>query len=141
MNSLFRHEALAQQQRRLQGEVSLTRPPALVWLTWLIATIALISLLFLVSGNYQRKQTAVGLLQPELGVVRLQATAAGVVSEVLVKEGETVVQGQPLLQLSSRLYAQGQPELNATLLHERQLMLNALLAQKQQNQQQLQAYK
>jgi len=135
MNSLFRPEALAQQQRRLQGEVSLTRPPALVWLTWLIAAIALISLIFLLSGNYLRKQTALGLLQPELGVVRLQATAAGVVSSVLVKEGETVVQGQPLLQLSSRLYAQGQPELNATLLQERQQMLDALLAQKQQNQQ------
>ena len=133
MNSLFRPEALAQQQRRLQGEVSLTRPPALVWLTWLIAMIALITLIFLLSGNYQRKQTAVGLLQPELGVVRLQATAAGVVSQVLVKEGETVVQGQPLLQLSSRLYAQGQPELNATLLQERQQMLDALMAQKQQN--------
>lgn len=133
MNSLFRPEALAQQQSRLQGEVSLTRPPALVWLTWLIAAIVLISLIFLVSGNYQRKQTAMGLLQPELGVVRLQAAAAGVVSQVLVKEGETVVQGQPLLQLSSRLYAQGQPELNATLLHERQQMLDALLAQKQQS--------
>lgn len=135
MNSLFRPEALAQQQRRLQGEVSLTRPPALVWLTWLITAIALISMIFLLIGNYQRKQTAVGLLQPELGVVRLQSTAAGVVSSVLVKEGETVVQGQPLLQLSSRLYAQGQPELNATLLQERQQMLDALLVQKQQNQQ------
>lgn len=135
MNSLFRPEALAQQQRRLQGEVSLTRPPALVWLTWLITAIALISMIFLLTGNYQRKQTAVGLLQPELGVVRLQSTAAGVVSSVLVKEGETVVQGQPLLQLSSRLYAQGQPELNATLLQERQQMLDALLVQKQQNQQ------
>ena len=135
MNSLFRTEALDRQQQRLQGEVSLTRPPALVWLTWLIGGIALLSLLFLVTGNYQRKQTAMGLLQPELGVIRLQATAAGVVSQVLVKEGDTVVQGQPLLQLSSRLYAQGQPELNATLLQERQHMLDALLAQKQQNQQ------
>jgi membrane fusion protein len=135
MNSLFRTEALARQQQRLQGEVSLTRPPALVWLTWLIGGIALLSLLFLVTGNYQRKQTAMGLLQPELGVIRLQATAAGVVSQVLVKEGDTVVQGQPLLQLSSRLYTQGQPELNETLLQERQYMLDALLAQKQQNQQ------
>lgn len=134
MNSLFRPEALARQQQRLQGEVSLTRPPALVWLTWLIGAIALISLIFLLSGDYQRKQTALGLLQPELGVVRVQATSAGVVSTVLVKEGDEVVPGQPLLQLSSRLYAEGQPELNTTLLQERQLMLNALLTQKQQNQ-------
>ncbi len=135
MNSLFRPEAVARQQQRLQGEVSLTRPPALVWLTWLIGAIALISLIFLLSGDYQRKQTAVGLLQPEQGVVRLQTSSAGVVSSVLVKEGDLVVPGQPLLQLSSRLYAEGQPELNATLLQERQLMLEALLAQKQQNQQ------
>jgi membrane fusion protein len=135
MNSLFRAEALAQQQQRLQGEVNLTRPPTLVWLAWLIGGIALISLFFLLSGNYQRKQTAFGLLQPELGVVRLHTTTAGVVSAVLVKEGEQVIAGQPLIQLSSRLYAQGQPELNATLLQERQSMLDALLAQKQQNEQ------
>ena len=135
MNSLFRPEAVARQQQRLQGEVSLTRPPALVWLTWLIAAIALISLVFLISGDYQRKQTAVGLLQPEQGVVRLHANSAGVVSKLLVKEGELVVQGQPLLQLSSRLYAEGQPELTTTLLQERQLMLEALFTQKQQNQQ------
>ncbi|MBU2178606.1 MAG: biotin/lipoyl-binding protein, partial [Gammaproteobacteria bacterium] len=135
MNSLFRAEAVAQQQQRLQGEVNLTRPPTLVWLAWLIGGIALISLFFLLSGNYQRKQTAFGLLQPELGVVRLHTTTAGVVSAVLVKEGEQVIAGQPLIQLSSRLYAQGQPELNATLLQERQSMLDALLAQKQQNEQ------
>lgn len=135
MNSLFRPEAVAQQQQRLQGEVSLTRPPALVWLTWLIGAIALISLIFLISGHYQRKQTASGLLQPEQGVVRLHTNNAGVVESVWVKEGDVVVQGQPLLQLSSRFYAEGQPELNATLLQERQQMLQALLLQKQQNQQ------
>jgi membrane fusion protein len=135
MNSLFRPEAVARQQQRLQGEVSLTRPPALVWLTWLISAIALTSLVFLISGDYQRKQTAVGLLQPEQGVVRLHTHSAGVVSKLLVKEGEQVVPGQPLVQLSSRLYAEGQPELTATLLQERQLMLEALFTQKQQNQQ------
>lgn len=135
MNSLFRPEAVARQQQRLQGEVSLTRPPALVWLSWLIGAIALISLIFLISGNYQRKQTAVGLLQPEQGVVRVLSNSAGSVGSVLVKEGDLVVQGQPLLQLSSRRYAEGQPELNATLLQERQQMLEALLTQKQQNQQ------
>lgn len=136
MNSLFRPEAVARQQQRLQGEVSLTRPPALVWLTWLIGAVAVISLIFLLTGDYQRKQTAVGLLQPEQGVVRLQTSTAGVVSSVLVKEGDLVTQGQPLIQVSSRLYAEGLPELNATLLQERQLMLNALQTQKQQNQQQ-----
>jgi len=135
MNSFFRPEAVARQQQRLQGEVSLTRPPALVWLAWLIGAIALISLIFLLSGNYQRKQTAVGLLQPEQGVVRLHTNSAGVVSKVLVKEGEPVVSGQPLLQLSSSLYAEGQPELTGTLLQERQAMLDASLAQKQQSQQ------
>lgn len=135
MNSLFRPEAVARQQQRLQGEVSLTRPPALVLLAWLVGAITLISLIFLISGNYQRKQTAVGLLQPEQGVVRLHTNGAGVVSKLLVKEGEQVVPGQPLLQLSSRLYAEGQPELTTTLLQERQLMLEALLTQKRQNQQ------
>jgi membrane fusion protein len=87
------------------------------------------------SGDYQRKQTAMGLLQPEQGVVRLQTSSAGVVSRVLVKEGDLVTQGQPLLQLKSRLYSEGQPELNATLLQERQSMMDALLAQKHKNQQ------
>jgi hemolysin D len=88
--------------------------------------------------------TARGRLEPQGKTVRLDTIVAGTVSEVLVKEGDTVKAGQSLLVLDSKLIdadlQQMQDKLNGQLkqLSQLKLLQNqfilALSIQEQQNQ-------
>ena len=88
--------------------------------------------------------TAKGRLEPQGKTLRLDTIVAGTVSEVLVKEGDTVKAGQSLLVLDSKLIdadlQQMQEKLNGQLKQLSQLkllqnqFLLALSTQQQQNQ-------
>lgn len=54
----------------------------------------------LAMGDYARKETVRGLIQPAKGVLRVRAPIAGTVNEILVEEGERVEAGRPLLRLA-----------------------------------------
>lgn len=60
---------------------------------------------FASTASYARKETVVGWLTPQAGLIRLAARQGGVVSSLHVKEGDRVVAGQPIatLTLSSAL--------------------------------------
>lgn len=60
---------------------------------------------FASTASYARKETVVGWLTPEAGMIRLAARQGGVVSQVHVREGQMVGVGQPIatLDLSSAL--------------------------------------
>jgi membrane fusion protein len=134
MKSLFRQEVQAEQSNRLQGEVSITQLPAFSWLAALLTVIVVLSLLFLFSAEYKRKETVFGLLQPQQGVNRLTLGQSGIVAKVWVTEGQQVKTGQPLLQLSMPHYGQGETERSQTLQQELQAMIASLALQKQQQQ-------
>lgn len=138
MKSLFRQEVQAEQSNRLQGEVSITQLPAFSWLAALLTVIVVLSLLFLFSAEYKRKETVFGLLQPQQGVNRLTLGQSGIVSKVWVSEGQQVKMGQPLLQLSMPHYGQGDTELSHALQQETQAMIASLALQKQQQQERYQ---
>jgi len=134
MKSLFRQEVQAEQSNRLQGEVSITQLPAFSWLAALLTVIVVLSLLFLFSAEYKRKETVFGLLQPQQGVNRLTLGQSGIVAKVWVTEGQQVKTGQPLLQLTMPHYGQGDSERTQTLQQELQAMIASLTLQKQQQQ-------
>ncbi len=134
MKSLFRQEVQTEQSNRLQGEVSITQLPAFSWLAALLTVIVLLSLLFLFSAEYKRKETVFGLLQPQQGVNRLTLSQSGIVAKVWVSEGQQVKAGQPLLQLTMPHYGQGDTERTQTLQQELQAMIASLTLQKQQQQ-------
>jgi membrane fusion protein len=98
---LFRAEALAQQRVRLWGEVSLRTPAALHWLGVALLLLTLAAGLFLTLGEFPRKERVRGVLRGAGSDVLLHAEAPGVVSAVLVRAGERVVAGQPLVQLAT----------------------------------------
>jgi membrane fusion protein len=135
MKSLFRQEVQAAQNNRLQGEVSITQLPAFSWLTVLLTVIVTVTLLFLFTAEYKRKETVFGLLQPAQGISRLTIEQSGIVAKVWVNEGQQVKAGQPLLQLTMAQYGQDGTELSQTLRQEMQSMQQGLLLQKQQLQQ------
>jgi membrane fusion protein len=97
---LFRQEAIDAQREKLLGEVSLARPVPL----WAFTAVALAFAIGLVSfsvwGEYARRERVDGFLALDSGAARLLAPEAGLVADLLAKEGDEVVAGQPLIRLS-----------------------------------------
>ena len=101
--SLFRAEVLAEGQAQWLGTV-LLEPRVAHWMFALFAaTAAAAIVLLLVFGSYTRKARINGWLVPEQGVVRSFSPQAGVIKEVLVREGMTVQKGSPVLLISTEL--------------------------------------
>lgn len=105
MSDLFRKEAVTHATRRLAGEVVLASSVPSRVLAGMMAAVVLGGVIFAATASYARKETVVGWLTPEAGMIRLAARQGGVVSSVHVREGDRVVVGQPIatLTLSSAL--------------------------------------
>jgi membrane fusion protein len=98
--SLFRPEALAQQQPRWIGHAPVQRPPSLAWLTAACVAVALGLAAWLGLGEYTRKAQVGGVLVPDRGWIRLVAPSAGTVIERRVAEGQAVAAGDVLMVLA-----------------------------------------
>lgn len=94
---LFRQQAIQHQRRGLQGDVLLTPQLSPLLLSGALLVWVIAMLIWLGTAHYARKETALGWLEPPEGVLRLYAKQTGVIQEVLVREGEAVKAGQPLL--------------------------------------------
>lgn len=129
MENLFRKEVLKNKLHRLEGAISLVQPPIFHKLTLLILSIIIITVFFLAMGKYTRKERVSGVIEPSLGLLRLQAPQNGVISEVLVKEGEFVQSGQAILRIASAKHSKQTIELNQALLNQYSFQLNNLESQ------------
>ena len=101
MNTLFRQEVVERQSDRLHGEVlllpTLSHTLVLVLLSlWVVGLGAWLAL-----STYARKETVLGWLEPPAGVIRVYAEDVGIIKQVLMREGDTVAAGQPLLVVES----------------------------------------
>lgn len=105
MSDLFRKEAITHATRRLAGEVVLASSVPSRVLAGLMVAVVLVGAIFAATASYARKETVVGWLTPQDGMIRLAARQGGIVSAVHVGEGDTVTVGQPIatLTLSSAL--------------------------------------
>jgi membrane fusion protein len=107
--SLFRLEAIEFQRTRSWAGVTTAQPIATWLLTGFFAAAITSAAVFLALGSYARKETVPGYLTPISGIARVLPAAAGMVAEVYVKDGDTVVAGQRLLLVRSERHgAQGQ---------------------------------
>lgn len=105
MADLFRKEAVTHATRRLAGEVVLASSLPSRILAGLLIVLVLGAMALAATASYARKETVVGWLTPQDGMIRLAARQGGIVSSVHVREGDRVVVGQPIasLTLSSAL--------------------------------------
>ena len=129
MSQLFRQAVIDKRKHRLSGVISLVQPPIFKYLAILLLVIVTVSLVFLVTGSYSRKESVTGILQPDTGLLRLSAPQAGVVTELLVKEGQTVKKDQPLLRIISEKHGVKGFELNQSLIHQYEFQINTLQQQ------------
>lgn len=138
---LFRSEVLQQRQAQWLGSIRIARPPSFAWVTGVALLLALALASFATWGEVTRKARLPGLLVPGAGLISVSAPQAGQVAELLVREGQAVQKGQPLMRLKNeRLLAQGGDAalLNAQALAQRSASLQTerLLLQQQARQRQ-----
>lgn len=90
---LFRREVLDARSGSNLGEVSLSQPLPILWLALgTVVSVALI-IVFLALGEYSRRSRVVGYLVPDRGISTVVAPTRGIVSRVMVNEGDRVTAG------------------------------------------------
>lgn len=124
--SLFRSEVLAATSTRRFGNVLIHQPWGYRLAALLAAALTLLILAFAWWGTYTRKTTVNGLLTPEQGLLRLTASAVGMLSEIHVSEGDEVAAGEPLFVISGerRSVAGATQALIADQLQQRMSLLS-----------------
>lgn len=98
--SLFRKEAIDAQRQKFLGEASIAQPVKLWVYTAMAIAIAAIVIAVAVWGQYTRRERVQGYLASAVGAALVRMPDAGVVSELMVKEGDAVVVGTPLARLT-----------------------------------------
>lgn len=101
MISLFRKESLDYQGAKLLGDVVFASPPKYSIVTIVFAAIIILSLVFVTTQSYSRKEKVVGYLEPEEGLSRLFVERTAFVKEISVAVGDFVTQGDILAELAS----------------------------------------
>ncbi len=126
MTSLFRQQAIDQQQDRLHGEVLLLQPLSIPVLCSVLVLVVGAVLTYLFWGTFPRRETVQGHLIPSSGVVQVTSARTGTLNQVLVSEGDRVERGQALFIVNGdSILADGQ-NLEALLLEEYQQKLTLL---------------
>ena len=115
--SLFRQEAIDfLHQHRSWGEVVSLQPISSTILSWALGALVALILFFLSIAQYARKETVTGYLAPTFGTAKIFVPQQGYIKELHVKEGQEVVEGEPLLTVvTSQITANGD-DVNATVL-------------------------
>lgn len=96
VQNLFRGEAVEARSISLEGDVILQQSVALRAATWAIAALVLLSAGLVVAGKYARVETARGILVPVGGAAKLYPLHPGLVTKILVRDGDRVRAGQTL---------------------------------------------
>jgi membrane fusion protein len=86
-------------QDRLHGDVVLVPPVSWQLLGGFLLAAILIAGLFLATASYSKTTSVSGRLTGDRGIVRAVPARAGIVEEVLVREGQQVPAGAPLLRI------------------------------------------
>ena len=98
--SLFRKEAIDAQREKFLGEAELAQPVGMWVYTVTAMIIAAVVVAVAVWGQYTRRERVQGYLTSATGNAVVRTTDAGVIRDLLVKEGDDVKAGQRLAVLA-----------------------------------------
>ena len=99
-NKLFRQEAIDALREKFLGEATIARPLPFWVLTLLGLVAAGMMIAVAVWGQYTRRERAEGFLQLDVGAAKVSFTDSGRVAELLVKEGQEIKEGTPMVRIS-----------------------------------------
>src|SRR5438045_4382094 len=97
---LFRQEAIDAQREKFLGEATIARPVPFWVFTVLAAGTALLLISVAVWGQYTRRERVEGYLALDKGAARVLLPDAGRVTELLVREGDRVKEGDAFATIS-----------------------------------------
>jgi len=123
-DNLFRQDAIEEQKDRLYGEVIIAQPPSTYRITFIILLVVLAIVLLLVYGTYARRETVIGYVVPDKGLVKIYAPIQGELYKQHITEGQVVKQGDLLFSVRTL-------SANSTGSDKDALLLNELTDQKQ----------
>jgi len=102
-DDLFRSDALEARNHDWLGTVRIAVPVKRWVYSGLTALFAVSVVMYLFLGHYTRKAAVKGELAPTAGLITLSATTQSIVANVLVREGQRVQQGEPLVEFDNPL--------------------------------------
>ena len=100
-HSLFRKEALQHRADRLHGDVSLAVPLGWQLVGYLLLAALIISVGFLATASYARVENVGGAIVLDRGVAAIVPSRPGIVTDVLVRDGQAVRAGDALVRIRS----------------------------------------
>lgn len=113
---LFRRAAVDAQSDRLNGDVVLQQPFSTRLMTGVLLVVVVAAVIWVTLGTFSRTETAKGILAPVAGSSKIYALRPGVLTELLVHEGDVVEAGQRLAVVSTESpSASGSRAANKTL--------------------------
>lgn len=128
--SLFRREAVQHQRNRLWGDVILTQPLSTKLLTLAIGVALVLLVVFLIAGDYTRKEQVQGYLVPESGLVEVYPDQQGNATDVLVESGEAVKAGDTLARITTDKATDNGSTVSALLIdvlkHQKALLIQRI---------------
>ncbi len=116
------------------GEIVLIQPASTRLLSLLALVIGLVLIAILVFGEHTRRTTVSGKLQPQSGLVSVQAAQAGRIVHRHIAEGSVVKTGQPLFHVQAPMHSVEGENLGESLSN--QFKLRADLHARESTQQQ-----
>jgi membrane fusion protein len=105
---MFRPEALTHRADRLSGNVAIAVPITWQAMGYLIFGGLVVALLFLWFASYSRIETVGGVIVPDTGVSQILPMRSGVITELRVRENQTVKAGEILAVISAEEASSGQ---------------------------------
>lgn len=128
MSLLFRKSVIEKQGQQRLGNIVLSSPFTTLFLTSFLILFGFILVLFIMFGEYSRKERVLGFLTPKSGLVRIMPKGGGLVDEVNIKVGQHVNLGEKLFSIKvDTLNSQG---LNTAEAQLKQLELEKLELEK-----------
>ncbi|HET6632447.1 MAG TPA: HlyD family efflux transporter periplasmic adaptor subunit [Rhodanobacteraceae bacterium] len=131
---LFREEVLAARRGEWLGAINVALPMSRWLLTGMTVALAGAIVLFLVFGQYTRRDRVPGQLVPSAGLIAVEATAAGRIRRVDVHQGQAVRQGDALVDISretdSARLGDTRARISARLRGQRERLLSDLDTQR-----------
>ncbi len=118
--ALFRQEAIEAKSHGLNGEVILQQSLSSRAITAAILLVVGAAVAWVILGSYARTETARGILAPVAGSSKIHALRPGVITGLLIKDGDQVKAGQKLAIIKIK-----SPNAAGTLGTEEQLKSNA----------------
>lgn len=99
MAPLFRTEAMQFAGNRIPGTVVISSSVRMWILTGFIAAVVVGALIFAINASYARSEQVPGAVSSRMPLAKVMAPRPGLVTEMLVEEGQTVEKGQVLARL------------------------------------------